>query len=197
MSRVESLPKRRKLEAIGDCGLCLVPCEDRHVEVTHDRPAQPVRGQPMRTSDRLATEDAHQALVFIDCAARLLGDDVPAGGMGRFFMDIELLAPTGFLVGHAVEISLGAYLRISGSRGGLSNHNLESRLKSAIKSGLIVTEKFSKYVTAISPSHLSHQFRYAHDKPEAFISPRHSIPVIRPELERIRDHVSSIAKSRN
>ncbi|WP_156922486.1 hypothetical protein [Azorhizobium doebereinerae] len=151
----------------------------------------------MKTSDRLATEDAHQALVFIDCAARLLGEDIPAGGPIRFFMDIEILAPTGFLVGHAIEISLGAYLRISGARGSLSNHNLESRLAAAINAGLVVPEKFSNYVRALSPSHLKHQFRYANATPEAFVSPRHSIPVVRPELEKIRDHVLSIAENRS
>lgn len=72
-----------------------------------------------------AAEDASRALVYLEAARRVLGPT------GDFVHDLPMLAPTSFLVAHAIELSLSAYLRASGKKGGMGNHDLKagSRLR--------------------------------------------------------------------
>jgi len=120
----------------------------------------------LTVGQRLALEDAHQALVYLEAARRVLGHQYE-----RFNGDLEMMAPAGFLIAHAVEIGLSAYLRFTGKKGGLSNHDLQGRLDAAERAGLSVTEPLRKYVRAIHAAHQSGQLRYARDDQHPFVSP--------------------------
>lgn len=146
-------------------------------------------GDEMRARDRLAVDDATQARVYLDFAARGLGPDYSHSETARFVGDLEMLHPASYLVAHAVELALNAFLQIEGIRGGRSNHDLESRLAAAKSAGLEVSERFEKYVIAMTPAHGSGQFRYARQQQHGFVSPRQAIDVVRPQVQAILDHV--------
>ena len=141
-------------------------------------------------SQMLAREDAHQALVLLDAAERIIGPDIcDIGG------DLEMMPPASFLIAHAVEISLSAFLRFEGHKGGQGNHDLVGRLKGAEKAGLPIPERFRQYVTAIGSAHETGQFRYARTDPSPFVMPRHALPMVRSALKAIALHIAARALS--
>ncbi len=135
-----------------------------------------------------AVEDATQALVYLEAARRVLGPDP-----GDSFMDFPMLNPASFLIAHAVELGLGAFLRAEGRKGGLGNHDLRARLEAAEEAGLSPSPMFRKCVVAIDGSHQSKQFRYSKDDQEPFIAPRGAIELVARDLESIRLHVVGLA----
>lgn len=142
----------------------------------------------LTTNQRLALENAQQALVYLCAAERVIGEEIEG-----FSGDLQMMPPAGFLVAHAVELSLIAFLRFSGTKGGLSNHDLERRLSSAEAAGLEVSESFRRYVKAIAPAVKSGQFRYPREDPHAFVMPRRAIEMVRPVLEHINRSIAERA----
>lgn len=117
------------------------------------------------------------------------------GPQGNFFTDIGVLHPASFLVTHAIELSLTAYLRFSGVKGGQSNHDLKGRLSAAEALGFAPSERFKKTVLALHDSHVSFQFRYSKDNPAAFVAPRDAIDDVAPEIQKIETYVLGEASS--
>lgn len=134
----------------------------------------------LNESQRLALEDALQALVYLQAAERVIGEEIPG-----FSGDLQMMPPASFLISHAAEISLSAFLRFSGKKSGLSNHDLESRLSAAEAAGLEPTNEFRQYVRAIAPAHKSGQFRYARADLHPFVMPRRAINLVRPVVDNI------------
>lgn len=101
--------------------------------------------------DSTGRQDAHLALLYPEAARRVLGRKIPGA-----IPELELMSsPVSFLIAHAVELGLGAMLRSSGSRGGLSNHDLADRLSRVEKLGFVVPALFQAYVRGIAPAHKS------------------------------------------
>jgi HEPN domain-containing protein len=135
----------------------------------------------LNRSQRLALDDAQLALVFLEAADRVIGPVIAS-----FEDDLEMMPPASFLIAHAVEISLNAFLRFKGKKGGLSRHDLEPRLAAAEAVGLEPTAAFRQYVKAIDKAHQSGQFRYARGDFAPFVMPRKAIEMVRPVLEGIK-----------
>lgn len=103
-----------------------------------------------------------------------------------------MMPPANFLIAHAAELALGAFLRFTGNRGGLSNHDLKARLAAAEAAGLSVTDRFRQYVIAIAPAHKGHEFRYSHEGSNPFIMPRNALSMVEPVIE----HIATILNER-
>ena len=144
----------------------------------------------LNEGQRLALDDALQALVFLEAADRVIGPEIIG-----FAGDLQMMAPASFLISHAAEISLGAFLRFSGKKGGLSSHDLGPRLAAAEAAGLTPTEEFRQYVKAIDEAHKSGQFRYSRADLEPFVMPRKAIEMVRPVLESIQRELNQRASS--
>jgi hypothetical protein len=142
-------------------------------------------------NQQLAMEDALQALTYLFAAERVLGNEYE-----HFSSDLSFLSPASFLVAHAVELGLNAFLSFNGTKGGKGNHDLQGRLSAAEAAGLAVTEDFQTYVKIVNEPHKSGHFRYARDTGFSFMSPRKALDIVRPVLESIQASIQQQASSR-
>lgn len=122
------------------------------------------------SGDPTGKRDARLALVYLRAARRVLGPK----GRGAF-PDMDIMSgPASFLIAHAVELALGAFLQCSRSRGTKKkeNHNLQARLTRLDALGVKLPEPLRVYVRIGTPTHKRGQFRYPRDgEDEEFVDP--------------------------
>jgi hypothetical protein len=116
----------------------------------------------------LANKFIQDALAYAESARRL---DKLCGTKPK----TRFVLPMYFLLGHAIELTLKAYLLASGvSAATLRNrvgHDLEQAFQSAKNHGLSpANDRFPELVSSLAPDHLDHSFRYRQAKGSGFVS---------------------------
>jgi hypothetical protein len=143
----------------------------------------PVTKAKSKPAQLAAARFIHDAEEYVESARQLVS---VKGGTRKW------PSPIYFLLSHAMELALKAYLAASGvSIGTLRRrigHDLKLALRRAQQHGYVPTDAFTELVQWLAPYHLDHFFRYGKG------SGWHQFPVASETAEIIADAVKAIER---
>jgi hypothetical protein len=130
--------------------------------------------------DRKIIDYVDSALNFVEAARRLLAPN-------RF--DVHMFLPCGFMVSHAAELALIAYVRIEGVKGGQDGHDLVKLLAAAKAAGLATTPGFEPFVAAQNEAHKRYRFRYPDYDDFRFVDPNGAVSMVGGQATAVKAHI--------